>query len=96
MFQGSGMLLGYGRNRYPEMKNTSLTVPLTESGWYHTPPYLFDIEASAFRGVDQPQFIGGRVTKNQFMQVLGSIDRLLVLYGVFCASFAWFLGQLNR
>ncbi len=50
---------------------------LTESAWYHIPEEVRHIPASAFER-EKPSFIGRRVTKDEFMTVLGDLHRVLI------------------
>ena len=63
--------------RYIKKKNATIEIVLKEDDWYHIPTNLFDIEARSFKG-ERPDFIGKPVTKTEFMQVLGNMERLLV------------------
>ena len=77
VFQGDGMLIGTGFRSHTDPSNTTVSVVLSEDGWYHIPDDVDDIPASAFAS-SEPDFIGRRVFKEDFMRVLGSLTRILV------------------
>ena len=39
------MTIGFGAVRYLRRKNATIEVTLNETGWYHIPVTLYDIEA---------------------------------------------------
>ncbi len=72
------MTIGTGFATHTDPENTTLSVTLLEDSWYHVPDSLSHIPASSFSGDAQPPFLGARVDKDDFMRVLGSLDRMLV------------------
>eukprot|EP00094_Tigriopus_californicus_P001836 TCALIF_01772-PA protein Name:"Similar to Lama1 Laminin subunit alpha-1 (Mus musculus)" AED:0.11 eAED:0.12 QI:0/0.86/0.58/1/0.95/0.95/24/1780/2877 len=77
ILQGAGMLIACGFADYPNTENTTLEVNLVEEEWYHIPEAIQNIPASDFRN-EPSSFIGRRVFKDDFMKVLGGLQRLLV------------------
>ena len=73
----NGMIIGCGAERYKAKVNASISVDFLEQDWYHIPNTLFDIDARSFIG-ERPDFIGKKVSKMEFMQVINSIDRFLI------------------
>ncbi len=73
----NGMLIGCGALRYKGQINASISVTLTEADWYHIPTTLFDIEAKSYQE-EEPEFIGGFVSKIEFMRVIQNVKRLLI------------------
>ena len=73
----NGMIIGCGAERYKAKVNASISVDFLEQDWYHIPNTLFDIDARSFIG-ERPDFIGKKVSKIEFMQVINSIDRFLI------------------
>ena len=45
ILEGAGMTIGFGAVRYLRRKNATIEVTLNETGWYHIPVTLYDIEA---------------------------------------------------
>ena len=45
---------------------------------YVTFPYYLLARASDYKNVRQPRFVGRRVHKQDFMKILGSLERILI------------------
>ena len=71
------MMIGCGFQSFPGASNASTDIMLMEDQWYHIPSHVTKIEASAFNN-KEADFIGRRVTKREFMMVLGQMKRLLL------------------
>eukprot|EP00095_Tigriopus_kingsejongensis_P006097 maker-scaffold691_size110934-snap-gene-0.29 protein:Tk06097 transcript:maker-scaffold691_size110934-snap-gene-0.29-mRNA-1 annotation:"laminin subunit alpha-1-like" len=77
VLQGAGMLIASGFDDYPNTENTTMKVTLLEDEWYHIPDEIQDIPASNFKNKPST-FIGRRVFKEDFMKVMGGLERFLV------------------
>ena len=78
ILEGSnGMLIGCGVLRYKGRVNASISIELTQKGWYHIPTTLYDIPAKSYLN-EENDFVGQAVTKVEFMQVIESISRFLI------------------
>ncbi len=73
-----GIAIGTGFESHEDSANTTLEAMLTEDQWYHIPDEVVDIPADSFEGVKEPKFIGRRVLKDDFMRILGSLEKLLI------------------
>jgi laminin alpha 1/2 len=73
-----GVTIASGFESYSDTDNTTMEVLLTEDQWYHVPEHITDIPASNFRNIVKPDFFGRRVFKQDFMKVLGSLQRILI------------------
>ena len=73
----NGMMIGCGSLRYKGRVNASISVDMTENGWYHISPTLYDIPAKSYLG-ENPEFVGRQVSKVEFMQVIQSLSRFLI------------------
>ena len=71
------MMIGYGTNRYLKRKNCTIDITLVEDDWYHIPSNLLDIPARSYAR-ERPDFVGKRVSKEEFMKIIGIISRLLI------------------
>ena len=71
------MMIGYGRKRYLNRKNCTIDVLLMEDDWYHIPSSLIEIPAKSYER-ERPDFVGKRVSKQEFMKIMGSISRMLI------------------
>ena len=71
------MMIGYGKNRYLKRKNCTIDVLLMEDDWYHIPSNLIEIPAQSYAR-ERPDFVGKRVSKQEFMKIMGSITRMLI------------------
>ena len=71
------MTIGTGFQSYTDAANTTIAVTLMEDKWYHIPEEIMDIPARNF-DTQKPNFIGRRVFKQDFMRVLGSLEKVLV------------------
>ena len=65
------MMIGYGKNRYLKRKNCTIDVLLMEDDWYHIPSNLIEIPAKSYAR-ERPDFVGKRVSKKEFMKIMGS------------------------
>ena len=74
------MTIASGFKSYPGLDNTTLEVLLMEDQWYHIPDEITGIPAKSFRNLHnrKPEFIGRRVYKQEFMRLLGSLERILI------------------
>ena len=71
------MTIASGFKSFPGASNASTSVVLMEEHWYHIPDDVEDIEASDF-SKKKASFMGRRVKKREFMQVLGGLSRLML------------------
>lgn len=67
------MKIAYGDEIFTN-SNATITVPLTEDGWYHVPQVVKDISTRTRR----TQYRGDPVTHYQFMSVLSNVDSILL------------------
>ena len=71
------MMIGYRKNRYLNRKNCTIDISLVEDNWYHIPSNLIDIPARSYAR-ERPDFVGKRVSKEEFMKIVGSLSRMLI------------------
>ncbi len=71
------MTIATGFQTHTNAHNTTLEATLSEDAWYHIPDEVIHIPASAFQR-EKPFFMGRRVIKDDFMMVLGSLERVLI------------------
>ena len=71
------MMIGYGKNRYLNRKNCTMDITLVEDDWYHIPSSLIDIPARSYAR-ERPDFVGKKVSKEEFMKIMGSLSRMLI------------------
>ena len=71
------MMIASGFQSFPGASNASTEIVLLEDHWYHIPDEIDDIRASDFAKMD-PDFMGRRVRKRDFMQVLGGLNRMML------------------
>lgn len=71
------MMIGSGFQVHSNDANTTIDILLMEDQWYHIPDTVTHIAARFFEN-EKPEFIGRRVYKDEFMRILGNLERILV------------------
>ncbi len=74
------MMIATGFRTHTDPDNTTVEATLTEDSWYHVPDEVRTIPSASFNegSGHKPAFIGRRVSKIDFMRVLGSLGRILI------------------